>query len=98
MLQPAMMAALLVSGVAGIGMMANEASHGQMAELMGLGHNHMADYGGYHCAAHDGEQAALHAAHMHNGTGNGTMVGHSDCPGGAGMHGAAGQRGQGMHA
>ncbi len=83
MMSAGMMAGLVVAGMAGAGFMANEATHGAMAEAMGLGHNHMADYGGYHCAAHDGAHGAHHAEHMHNAT----SMPHGSCPGGSGMHG-----------
>lgn len=63
--------------------MVNEWSHGAMAEAAGMGHRHMLDYAGVHCAAHDGAQAGAHAAHMH---GNATMP-HGQCAGGAAMHG-----------
>ena len=33
--------------------LANEWSHGGLAEATGLGHRHMLDHGGYHCADHD---------------------------------------------
>ena len=82
MMQTGMMAALIVSGVAGAGMMANEASHGQVAEMMGVGHQHMADYGGYHCTSHQGDHASHHVDHMHNET----HAAHAGCPGGSGMH------------
>lgn len=64
-------------------MMANEATHGGVSEMMGLGHHHMADYGGYHCASHDGTHGHHHVEHMHNET----RTAHEDCPGGSGMHG-----------
>lgn len=63
-------------------MMVNEASHGGMAEAMGLGHRHMTDVGGYHCASHAGEHGAHHVAHMHNET----RAAHDGCPGGSAMH------------
>ena len=82
MLQTGMMAALAVSAVAGVGMMGNEMTHGAFSEAMGFGHNHMADYGGYHCASHMGPDAADHMRHMHNAT----FAPHEGCPGGSGMH------------
>lgn len=82
MMQTGMVAALVVSGVAGVGMMANEMTHGGVSETMGLGHQHMADYGGYHCASHMGEHGAHHVEHMHNET----HMDHGNCPGGASMH------------
>ena len=82
MMSTAIMAGLVVAGVAGVGMMANEATHGGVAEMMGLGHNHMADYGGYHCASHDGSHGQHHMTHMHDET----HAGHAGCPGGSQMH------------
>lgn len=84
-----MMGALILSGMAGFGVTANEASHGAMAEGMGLGHQHMTDVGGYHCASHQGSQAAMHQQHMHNET----QMQHGSCPGGSGMHRMAGAQG-----
>jgi hypothetical protein len=81
-MQAVFVAALAVAGVAGSVTMANEAMHGGVAEMMGLGHQHMADYGGYHCASHDGMHGPHHEDHMHNETG----MPHGDCPGGEGMH------------
>lgn len=86
MMQAAMLGALIVSGVAGIGMMTNEATHGGVAEMMGLGHHHMTDVGGYHCASHAGEHGAHHVDHMHNET----HSSHSRCQGGGSMHGDMG--------
>lgn len=64
----------------GTGFLANEWSHGAMSEAVGLGHHHVLDYGGYHCAGHgDAEHGAHHAAHMH---GNASRP-HQGC---AGMH------------
>lgn len=61
--------------LAGFG--ANEMTHGGVAGTMGLGHHHMLDYGGYHCADHhDDAVAGDHFEHMHsqawNGSWNGT--------------------------
>lgn len=87
---------LLVTGVAAGAFLMNEWSHGGVSEAMGLGHRHMLDYGGYHCAAHDDpELGAMHMAHMH---GNAAMP-HASCPGSAGMHSgmmAGGMMGSGM--
>lgn len=69
------LAALLGAGFAG-----NEVSHGAMAEAMGLGHHHMMDYDGAHCASLDGPMAAQHVGHMHGGDWNAT---HAGC---GGMH------------
>lgn len=85
-----MMAALVVSGVAGVGMMGNEMTHGGMSEMMGMGHNHMADYGGYHCSSHTGDHGSHHMDHMHGDN----YTAHEGCPGGSGMH--QGQMGDGM--
>lgn len=82
MMSASMMGALIVSGLAGMGVMANEASHGGMAQAMGLGHHHLTDVGGYHCASHTGPDGATHMEHMHNET----MMQHGNCPGGSGMH------------
>lgn len=90
-----MMAALVVSGVAGAGFMANEMTHGGMAETMGMGHHHLADYGGYHCASHDGSEGMHHMEHMHGEN----FTAHSGCNGGAPMHGdrMGGMQGGMMH-
>lgn len=45
-MDPALLAGLIVAGVAPPGTIGNEASHGGLAETMGLGHRHLADYGG----------------------------------------------------
>ncbi|MGQ0536630.1 MAG: hypothetical protein ACT4PT_11220 [Methanobacteriota archaeon] len=79
---------LALAGLAGAGFVVNEWSHGAMAESGGLGHRHLLDHGGYHCATHDGARGTEHVAHMH---GNTTAVPHEACPGGAAMHGG------GMH-
>lgn len=85
---------LVPLGLAGLmtaGFAVNEWSHGGMAQTMGLGHHHMTDYGGYHCAMHDdADHAAHHLAHMH---GNNTTMPHDGCPGGPAMHGAHGGQG-----
>lgn len=70
---------------------ANEWSHGAMSEIMGVGHHHALDYGGYHCAGHnDTLHGQHHQAHMH---GNQSMP-HGGCPGGVGMHGQGGRMGR----
>lgn len=56
----ALASALLMTGFA-----ANEATHGGFAESMGLGHHHMTDHGGYHCAGPDDAAWQDHVAHMH---------------------------------
>src|SRR5687768_15667349 len=65
MLKTNLVAALAVAGIAGMGAMVNEGTHGEIAEMMGFGHHHMADYGGYHCASHMGENGNEHFQHMH---------------------------------
>ena len=87
----AVLAGLLVAGLAALGTIGNEASHGGLSEAMGLGHHHLADYGGYHCASHDGPHADDHLRHMH---GDHPMR-HDDCPGGSGMHHMDGGMGHG---
>ena len=82
MLSTNLIACLAVGGLAAMGTMVNEGTHGGLAEMMGLGHHHMADYGGYHCASHDGEDGAEHMEHMHGEH----PMDHSDCPGGSDMH------------
>lgn len=60
----------LILGIAGAlaaGFAGNEMAHGGMAEAMGLGHRHMMDYDGAHCAAMDGAMGAQHLQHMHRG-------------------------------
>lgn len=73
----AMATAALMLGAVG----ANEMMHGDLAEGMGLGHRHMADYGGYHCSAPGDEHHSAHMEHMHNGTHGGDdhcHAGHMD--------------------
>ncbi len=53
-------AGLLFTGLAA----ANEFSHGGLSETMGLGHRHMADYGGYHCAGPTDAGWEQHMQHM----------------------------------
>lgn len=83
MLTPAAITALAILALAAVGTLANEGTHGGVAEGMGLGHHHMADYGGYHCASHSGMHGSEHMAHMHGET----HADHADCPGGSEMHG-----------
>lgn len=58
---------LIAAGIMMGGFGANEASHGSLAEGMGLGHHHMSDYGGYHCAGPDDAHWGQHVDHMHDG-------------------------------
>jgi hypothetical protein len=85
-------------GLAGLftaGFAMNEWSHGGMTEMMGLGHHHMSDVGGYHCAMHDdAEHVTHHMSHMH---GNNRTAPHDACPGGGTMHGPGGMSGGMMH-
>lgn len=102
---PTQMMALIAAGLLAFTFGANEAMHGDVAEAMGAGHQHMLDYGDYHCAPHDhAEHGDHHMEHMHagsNGTStNGTHhhdVDHSECPGGGhmgpGHHGGDGHMG-----
>jgi len=71
MLAPQLIAAI-VAGVTMTGFAANEMSHGAMAEALGMGHHHMTDQGGYHCAGPSDAQWAQHVSHMH---GNSTAFG-----------------------
>lgn len=74
---------MVATALAGTGFLANEWSHGGLSEAMGMGHHHMLDFAGMHCAAHgDPALGAAHMAHMH---GNASMP-HDGCPGGPGMH------------
>ena len=82
MLAPNLIVALAIAGLAGMGTMANEGTHGGVAEMMGLGHQHMTDVGGYHCASHMGDHGQEHMEHMHEEH----PMDHSSCPGGSGMH------------
>lgn len=82
MLKTSLLAALGVGGIAAMGTMVNEGTHGDVAEMMGFGHHHMADYGGYHCASHMGEEGDEHFRHMHEDH----ETRHDDCPGGGDMH------------
>ncbi len=69
--------------LASCGIVTNEAGHGMLSEAMGMGHHHIADYGGYHCANHDttplGEQHMNHMHKQHTST-------HNHCQGGKEMH------------
>lgn len=68
--------------LAGFG--ANEMTHGGVAEGMGLGHQHMMDYDGYHCAEPGDTDWERHQEHMHDSTvGDHCGSGHM----GAGHHG-----------
>lgn len=49
MMPPTLLAAALVTALGATGFVANEASHGQMAETMGFGHHHMMDDAQRHC-------------------------------------------------
>jgi hypothetical protein len=74
----------------GTGFVANEWSHGGLSDAFGMGHRHLLDFGGYHCAAHDDpERGPMHASHMH---GNGLPVEHAGCRGGSQMHDSTGDR------
>jgi hypothetical protein len=69
MVAPQLIAAI-ASAVMMTGFAANEMSHGGFADAMGMGHQHMADWGGYHCAGPDDAHWADHVEHMHgNSTG-----------------------------
>lgn len=56
---------MAVSGLMLAGVGANEMTHGGVAEGTGLGHQHMADYGGYHCADPEDMDWERHQEHMH---------------------------------
>lgn len=60
--------ALLTTSVILLGITAtNEISHGAVAGTVGFGHNHMADYGGYHCSGPDDAEAWMnHVEHVHH--------------------------------
>lgn len=85
--------AVAVSCVAALGTLANEATRGDVAERMGLGHHHMADHDGAHCADHAGPDAAEHMEHMHGDD----ATPHDSCPGGQDMHGSGMPMGGPMH-
>jgi hypothetical protein len=82
MLSTNVIAALAIGGLAALGTLVNEGTHGGLAETMGMGHHHLSDYGGYHCASHEGPDGGMHMEHMHGDH----PMDHEDCPGGAGMH------------
>lgn len=82
--------ALILAGVLALTFGANEISHGQVAETVGVDHHHMLDHGGYHCAAHDDAELRehhhehMHGASYHNGTwmnGTGPYHDHAACYG-----------------
>jgi hypothetical protein len=82
--------AAIAAGMMMTGFAANEMTHGGMAESMGMGHQHMLDHGGYHCAEPGSAHWENHEAHMHDGN----MTDH--CGGGhMGMNGHPGM-GSGM--
>ncbi len=79
----ALLSAFAAILVAGAGAIANESTHGQVAEGMGLGHQHMLDYGGYHCTSHEApNEGPHHIEHMHEQH----PANHASCPGGQRMH------------
>ncbi len=87
--------ALILAGVLALTFGANEISHGQVAESVGAGHQHMFDYDGYHCADHDDpDHRDQHYQHMHgaayqNGSwmeGHGPYHDHAACYGAFGGH------------
>lgn len=79
---------LVLALALGSGFLANEWSHGGLSEAMGMGHNHMLDFGDYHCADHnDPQQGAMHMAHMHQAD---APMPHDGCPGGSDMHNGMG--------
>jgi hypothetical protein len=80
---PLLLTAFLLTAVSMGGVAINEYTHGDMAEMMGFGHRHMFDHGGYHCAPHDhGEHGQRHMQHMHEEN----HLPHHQCNGGADMH------------
>lgn len=77
-MQPLLITAFLLTTVSLGGVAMNELSHGEVAEVMGFGHRHMFDHGGYHCTSHDHSQhAQAHMQHMHE---ENNMT-HGQCPG-----------------
>lgn len=83
MQSPLLLVALLLTALSMGGVAANELSHGSVAEIMGFGHRHMSDTGGYHCADHDdARHAQAHMQHMHEDH----ALDHTQCPGGPHMH------------
>jgi hypothetical protein len=75
MLAPQILAVAL-AGVLFAGFAVNEMSHGAMAEMMGLGHRHMLDHGGYHCAEPTSEHWERHQSHMHRHDGDAPYATH----------------------
>lgn len=70
---------LVVAGVMMTGFTANELSHGNVAEMMGLGHHHALDYNGYHCAGvEDATHWQHHVDHVHGGD---ASMPHAGCGG-----------------
>lgn len=61
-----------------VGVGANEANHGALSEWMGLGHHHLTDHGGVHCASPGEPDWDRHVEHVHHGGQNGT---HDHCDG-----------------
>lgn len=83
--------ALILAGALAFTFGANEISHGEVADTVGFGHQHMLDYDGYHCAPHDDEaHREHHYEHMHGAAyQNGTwMEGHGPYHDHAGCYGA----------
>lgn len=71
--------AVVAAAILATGFAANEMSHGAVAETMGVGHHHMLDYGGYHCAGvEDAEHWDHHVEHMHGGN---ATADHAGCGG-----------------
>ncbi len=60
--------ALVVAGILMGGFAGNEMTHGGFSEAMGLGHHHMLDAEGIHCAGPGDPDWEEHVAHMHNRT------------------------------
>lgn len=83
MTQPLLLAAFLLTAVSMAGVAVNEHTHGGVAEMMGFGHRHMMDHGGYHCVPHDHpEHGERHMQHMHEEN----QMPHNQCAGGGHMH------------
>lgn len=83
-----MIGVLAASGLLLAGFGANEVTHGGVSEAMGLDHNHMLDYGDYHCAdPGDTEHWDEHVEHVHGG--QNTTDDHDHC--------GAGHMGTGDH-
>ncbi len=77
-----------ISLASGAGVIANETSHGGMAEAMGFGNHHLAHIDDSQCA----DNATAPMGHMHGGA----MSGQAHC-GGAGMHGDGNQTMRSQH-